>query len=125
MHWLAIALGGAIGATLRYAVAGWVQASRWVPASFPSGTMVVNVSGSFAIGVLTALFYGRFVVAPATRTFLLVGVLGGYTTFSTFGLETFTLIEEGSLGLAAVNAFGSVLLGLMGVAAGLALGRWL
>jgi len=125
MNWLAIALGGATGATLRYAIAGWVQGSRWAPTSFPGGTMVVNVSGCFAIGVLTALFYGRFVVASEMRTFLLVGVLGGYTTFSTFALETFNLLEEGSFGLAAANAVGSVLLGLTGVAAGMALGRWL
>ena len=128
MHGLAAAAGGAVGAYLRWALGGWLQRAAWAsPANqyFPVGTLAVNLSGCFAIGLLAALVHERLLLAPPARTFLLVGVLGGYTTFSTFALETLTLIEEGSFALATLNALGSVVFGLLGVAAGALLARGL
>lgn len=116
-----VAAGGAIGAALRYLVGGWVQTARWVEeqvgggALFPWGTLVVNLSGCLAIGLLAGLFQERLLVSPGLRVFVLMGILGGYTTFSSFGLETHRLLVEGSWLLAAGNAFGSVLGGLAGV----------
>ncbi|MCZ7651940.1 MAG: CrcB family protein [Thermoanaerobaculia bacterium] len=93
-------------------------------AGLPLGTLAVNLSGCLAIGLLAGLFEQRL-ASPGLRLFLLVGVLGGFTTFSTFGLETQRLLEEGSLALAAANAGLSLGGGLLGVLLGLALGRWI
>lgn len=126
---IAVALGGALGSTARYLLAGWAQqraagARGWL-ALFPAGTLAVNLIGCFAIGFLAALFQERLAGDPATRTFALVGVLGGFTTFSTFGLETFALARGGNLALACGNVGASVALGLAGVWAGTALARTL
>ena len=110
-----------MGAVLRYTVGGLV--SRALPPDFPWSTFLVNVSGCFVIGLLAVLTEERGPVAPATRLFLMVGVLGGYTTFSTFGYETLTLVREGSHGLAVANAVGQVLVGLAGVWAGMTVAR--
>jgi fluoride exporter len=117
---LAIAAGGAAGALLRYAVAGWVETSRLAygrPAgvSFPWGTVAVNLSGCLLIGLFAGLFHRRLLEHPDLRAFVFIGVLGAYTTFSTFALETLTLLEEGSPGLAFANGFGSPALGVLGV----------
>lgn len=125
-----VAAGGALGSALRYLLGGWVQTARWVDRLtggwpvFPWGTLAVNLSGCLAIGLLAGLFEQRL-ASPGLRLFLLVGVLGGFTTFSTFGLETQRLLEEGSLALAAANAGLSLGGGLLGVLLGLALGRWI
>lgn len=124
MQLFAVAAGGALGATARYLVAGWVQQSRFASPAFPLGTLVVNLSGCLAVGLLAGVLHERFVVAPATRAFLLVGLLGGYTTFSTFAFETATLLEEGSWGLAVTNGLGSPVAGLGGVLVGGLLARW-
>lgn len=126
---IAVALGGALGSTARYLLAGWFQqraagARGWL-ALFPAGTLAVNLIGCFAIGFLAALFQERLAGDPAIRTFALVGVLGGFTTFSTFGLETFALARGGNLALACGNVGASVALGLVGVWAGTALARTL
>lgn len=124
-----VALGGALGAAARYLVAGWVQRAGWVEglrggaALFPWGTFVVNVSGCTAIGLLAGLLEERSVAAPELRLFLLVGVLGGYTTFSSFGLETQRLLAEGSVAVALANVVGSVVVGLGAVLGGMALAR--
>lgn len=124
-----VALGGALGATLRYLVGGWVQRAAWVEglrgglALLPWGTLVVNVSGCAAIGLLAGLLEERSIASPELRLFLLVGVLGGYTTFSSFGLETHRLLAEGSLALALVNVVASVVAALGAVVAGAALAR--
>jgi CrcB protein len=118
---LIVGAGGFVGAALRYAVGGLV--SRALRPDFPWGTVVVNVSGCFLIGLLAALTEERAPVTPATRLFLMVGILGGYTTFSTFGYETMSLVREGSHGLAAANAVGQVLVGLAGVWAGMVVAR--
>ncbi|MFA5039275.1 MAG: fluoride efflux transporter CrcB [Candidatus Omnitrophota bacterium] len=119
---LAIALGGAIGSALRYSVSGLVyKASAGI---FPAGTLVVNVTGSFLIGVLWALFE-RFTVAPVVRSFIFVGLLGGYTTFSTFSLENFHLLRDGEYRMALVNILLSNTAGVVFVFAGFLLSRYL
>lgn len=117
---LVVGAGGFVGAALRY-LAGTL-ALRWLPAGFPFGTFLVNVTGCFAIGVLAAWF-DRQGAGLATRLFCLAGVLGGYTTFSTFGFETVALLRGGSTLAAAVNVGGQVLAGLLAVAVGAALVR--
>jgi CrcB protein len=110
-----VGAGGFVGAALRYAVG--LVAQRWLPPTFPYGTFIVNVSGCFAIGVLAASFdQGRAGLTP--RLFWIAGVLGGYTTFSTFGYETVALLRDGNLGAAWANVVGQVTLGLLAVWAG-------
>lgn len=118
---LLVGAGGFVGATLRYTVGGLV--SRAVPPDFPWATLAVNVSGCFVIGLLAVLAEERGPLGPAGRLFLMVGILGGYTTFSTFGYETLSLVREGSHGLAAANAVGQVLVGLGAVWAGMTVAR--
>jgi CrcB protein len=116
--WLAIAVAGAIGAPLRYLIDGAV--SDRVRSVFPWGTFVVNMSGSFALGLITGLvLYHAF---PADgRLIIGVGLIGAYTTFSTFTFEAASLIERREIRLAALNIGGSVVLGAAAAAAGLAL----
>ena len=110
MTYLWVALGGALGSVARYACSG--MAVRWFGATFPYGTLFVNVAGSFAIGLLAALVAadGRRLLSPDARAFLLVGVLGGFTTFSSFSLETLELARGGALGAAGANVALSVVL---------------
>jgi CrcB protein len=122
-HTALVGLGGFLGASLRYLVGGLVY--RFAPPTFPYATFLVNVTGCFAIGVLASLAEDRFALGPGPRLFWMVGVLGGYTTFSTFGYETFVLLREGGYGQAAANAVGQVLLGLFGVWAGMVAARLL
>lgn len=105
-----VALGGALGSVGRYAVSG--IAVRWLGAGFPYGTLFVNVTGSFTIGLLAALVAadGRPSLGADARAFLLVGVLGGFTTFSSFSLETLELARGGALGAAGANVVLSVVL---------------
>jgi CrcB protein len=116
--WLAIAVAGAIGAPLRYLIDGAV--SDRVLSQFPWGTFVVNMSGSFALGLITGLvLYHAF---PADgRLIIGVGLIGAYTTFSTFTFEAASLIERREIRLAALNIGGSVVVGAAAAAAGLAL----
>ena len=120
MNTLLVATGGAIGAALRYLLGGWVQ-SRLGP-DFPWGTFIVNVSGCLLIGAALGLVE-RGALPPEARLFVAVGVLGGYTTFSTFGYETLRLIEGGELLPAALNALGQLALGLVAVYLGLVAAR--
>ena len=115
-----VALGGALGSVARYAFSG--IAVRWLGAEFPYGTLFVNVTGSFTIGLLAALVAsdGRPLLGADARAFLLVGVLGGFTTFSSFSLETLNLARSGALGLAILNVAGSVVLCLAAVSLGFA-----
>ncbi len=128
LRFLAIAAGGALGALARYALTVGIQGSRWVATSrlgsaFPWGTLAVNLLGCLAIGLLAGLFHRRGTVDPELRAFLLIGLLGGFTTFSTFALESTALLKGGSYGLALLNAVGSPLLGLFGVWLGDSLSR--
>jgi CrcB protein len=118
---LLVGAGGFVGATLRYALGGLV--SRHVAPEFPWGTLLVNLSGCFLIGLLAVLTEERGPIGPSGRLFMMVGVLGGYTTFSTFGYETLSLIREGSHALAAANALGQLLLGLFAVWVGVTVAR--
>jgi CrcB protein len=96
---------------------------RLVSPAFPWATVLVNVSGCFAIGFLAILAEERGPLGPTGRLFWLVGVLGGYTTFSTFGYETLSLAREGSYALAAASAVSQVVLGLLAVWAGAVVAR--
>ncbi len=107
---LIIALGGAIGATLRYGLSGIVY--RYMDGVFPWGTLAVNLVGCFAIGFIWQLFEIT-TTSPNTRAFILIGILGAFTTFSTFGIESFALFREGEFRLAALNIILSNLLGIL------------
>lgn len=120
MNVLLVALGGAIGSAARYLVGAFV-ANRFGP-DFPWGTFIVNVSGSFFIGVILSLVGGGQLPAGA-RLFLAVGVMGGYTTFSTYSNETLQLVQGGEVGAAMFNALGQVVAGFIGVYLGVVLGR--
>ncbi len=115
-----IAGGGALGAVLRYLVAGWAQ--NLTRGTFPLGTLTVNLCGCFVLGMLAALTTGSLLLRPELRLALLIGLLGGFTTFSTFAFETFQLLASGSWFAAASNLLLSNLLGLGGVWAGWRLG---
>jgi fluoride exporter len=116
-----IAVGGAAGAVARYLV-DMAVSQRW-PSAFPWGTLLVNLSGSLVLGFLFALTIERGVLPAASRAPLMIGFLGAYTTFSTLMLESWRLVEDGAIGLAAVNIVGSCVLGLIAVFVGLAIGR--
>jgi CrcB protein len=120
---IAIALGGSAGALLRFSVANGIYAI--LGRGFPHGTLVVNIVGSFLMGMLTELLVFRFAVAAEYRAAILVGFLGAFTTFSTFALETLTLFEQGSLLKAFLNVFLSVVLCLTACWVGLIWGRTL
>ncbi len=118
---VAIAVGGALGAVLRYGVSTAVHALAG--RGFPYGTLAVNVAGSAAMGLLFVLLVERLEVDAVWRAALLVGLLGSFTTFSTFSMETLALIEEGAVVKALANILASVLLCLAGVWLGVAVGR--
>jgi fluoride exporter len=118
----AVAIGAALGGVARYII-GQVFAQRFGP-GFPYGTLFINVTGSFLIGVVAELATSRaFGVSPLIRVFAATGVLGGYTTFSTFSLDALVLVSDGAALVAALYAAGSVALGLVAAYAGLVLAR--
>jgi fluoride exporter len=116
-----IALGGAAGAIARYQVAAMIQ-SR-IPAGFPWGTFIVNITGCLVMGVATILLTERLVVHPNWRFLIPIGFIGAYTTFSTFELETFRAVTEGSWLIGAANVVGSVLAGYVALWIGVVLTR--
>lgn len=118
---IGVGVAGAFGALSRYGVEGFV--SERFPGSFPSGTFVINVTGSFLLGLLFVLLTERVAVSPALRTSLTVGFVGAYTTFSTFSFETLRLLEDGALRTAAVNVVATMALGLLAAWAGMTIGR--
>jgi len=111
-----IGIGGFLGAISRYGVALWIG-ERW-GRSFPLGTFVINVSGSFLIGLLMSLFTERFMVNPQWRLMLVVGFLGAYTTFSTFEYETGTLLKDSEWLIAGLNVVLSVFAGFIALKLG-------
>jgi CrcB protein len=121
MNLALVFLGGGLGAAARYVLQGLVY--RFLPATFPFGTFAVNIIGSFLIGFLMAALEGRFLVTPALRVFLAIGVLGGFTTFSSFSYETLMLLREGSYALGAINILATVVLCLSATWMGLVLGK--
>ena len=116
-----IAIGGAIGSVLRYLIQ--LQCIAWFGTKFPYGTLLVNVIGSFAIGLLSVALLERFYVSSELRIALIVGLLGGFTTFSTFSLETFTLIQQGNVLSAASNIGLSIVLCIAACFLGVLLAR--
>ncbi|MDI6816582.1 MAG: fluoride efflux transporter CrcB [Actinomycetota bacterium] len=114
-------MGGFFGAIARYLVGGWVMGSGRF--TFPLGTLIINVTGSFILGIFFALAIERFAIDGFWRPFFAIGFLGAYTTFSTFSLETINLVESGSFYLAASNVLASVVFSLAGVYLGMIIGR--
>jgi len=110
-----------LGASLRFALATWVDQRAEVP--FPWGTLAVNAIGCFAIGLLATFADEHHVLSAGARLFLVAGLLGGFTTFSTFGLETWQLIEDRAVWMAAANVLGSVVVGLGAVILGVLVAR--
>lgn len=117
MTYLWVALGGAIGASARYGVG--VQATKLLGFGFPWGTLIVNVAGSFLMGVLIELMALKFSVSQDVRAFLTIGILGGFTTFSAFSLDFAVLVERKEMVLAGLYAAGSVGLSIAALFAGL------
>lgn len=121
--WLAVAAGGALGAVARFGLSRAVHAVTGT--GFPWGTLIVNVGGCLAMGLFYVLLVERYSVGPELRAAIIVGLLGAFTTFSAFSMETLNLMERGAHAMAAVNVVGSVLLCLGGAWLGLFLGRQL
>ncbi len=124
MNWpsvTAVALGGALGSVARY-LAG-IAAGRLLGMSFPWGTLIINVTGSLLIGVFAGLFATRWELSQPMRIFLTVGICGGYTTFSTFALDAFYLIERGEAAAAGAYAIASVVLSVAALVAAMHLVR--
>jgi len=116
-----VALGGAIGSVLRYLIQ--IQSTQWFGSSFPYGTLLVNVVGSLLIGFLSFTLLERVSVSDEVRFAIFVGLLGGFTTFSTFSLETLNLLQQGNFINAAGNVLVSVGLCLLACFLGLSLAR--
>jgi fluoride exporter len=124
LKFVIIGAGGCLGAIFRYLVAGGVQ-SLAKSSSFPFGTMTVNVTGCLLIGIGGGLMENRQLFSPEWRAFLFVGILGSFTTFSTFGLETFNMAKEGQWLASFGNVGISLIFGLTAVLAGHMLSRLL
>jgi CrcB protein len=114
---LIVGIGGFIGSALRYVLGDWLNRIR-EGASFPYETLVINVAGCLAIGALAGIAECRGILGDTTRAFLFIGLLGGFTTFSTFGYETFQLLRDGQMAVAATSISLQILLGVGGVWAG-------
>ena len=112
-----VALGGALGSVARYVVAGWVQPAWWT--GFPFGIFVVNISGGLVMGLITELAALKLNLTPELRAFLTTGILGGYTTFSTFSLDSALLIERGAYAQMVAYVAGSVVLSILALFLGL------
>jgi CrcB protein len=115
-----IGAGGAIGAIARYLLGSTVQ--RLTP-GFPFGTFVVNVVGCLVFGLIVGLAESRLTLSPTGRAFLLIGVIGGFTTFSSYTFESFELLRDGQMMRAAANMAGQVVVGLTALCAGFIAGR--
>lgn len=121
MTLLLVGAGGFFGAVARYLVDGWV--SRLTGAGFPWGTLTINLTGSFLLGLLFAMTIDRGLLPAEIRAPVMIGFIGAYTTFSTWMLESWRLVESGEVLAAAGNIVGSVALGLVAVFLGLLVGR--
>jgi len=117
---LIVALGAGLGGVSRYLLQGWIL-ERTGPSIL--ALFVINVSGSFALGLVTTLAVERNLINPDIRLLLTTGFLGGYTTFSSWMLESFQLLEVGNIMRASVNVLGSAIIGLVGVYLGIVAGR--
>ncbi len=117
---LAVGVGGGLGALARYYIAGWVQPAG---VAFNWGIFVVNITGGLLMGMIVEAGALKLNLSPELRTFLTVGILGGYTTFSTFSLDSVLLLQRGEYGQAAFYVIGSVVLSILALFAGLWLVR--
>jgi CrcB protein len=118
---LAVAAGGALGSVMRYLVG--VGSTKLFGLAFPWGTLLINIAGSFLIGAFVELFALKWDLPQEARVFLTVGICGGFTTFSTFSLDAYVLMERGDWGLAAAYVVGSVVLSIGALIAALHLVR--
>jgi CrcB protein len=121
MGYLIVFLGGGIGAAMRHGIN--LAVARMLGTAFPYGTLLINVSGSFIMGLVAAYFAFTGDASQHWRLFLTTGILGGYTTFSAFSLDAALLYERGEMGLAALYVIASVVISIAGLFAGLALVR--
>ena len=120
-HLFGLAVAGGLGTLARAGVAELTL--RWCDRDFPWGTFAVNVCGSFLFGLITAIGRGRFALSTGLETVLLVGFLGGFTTYSSFAFQSVDLLEQGRLLSATANLIGTTIAALLAVVAGLQLGR--
>ena len=122
---LLVALGGSIGAVARYKMSGWIL-HHTIDWRFPAGTFAVNVLGCLVAGILAGLVEKHDLFSADTRLFFFTGILGGFTTFSAFGLETMFLVQRGQFLMAASNVAASVVAGLLALWVGLGVGslKW-
>lgn len=128
MQYLVIGLGGALGSMLRFGVGSLIDSNvQKTGYIFPWGTIIVNITGCFVIGFVFTISTGegRLLLSPLTRNFITIGILGGYTTFSSFSWQTLTLAQSGQMWGAAANVLLSVVLCLLGVWLGAMLAAWL
>jgi len=116
-----ISFGAILGANCRYWLGGW--AAQRYGTAFPYGNLIINLTGSFVLGLFVALATERFLVNPQWRLLVAIGFLGSYTTFSSYAYESISLVLNGQLGLGLLNLFGSSLLGGLAVLLGIGLGR--
>jgi CrcB protein len=123
MNYLLVFFGGGLGASLRHAVN--MACAKGFGTAFPYGTFIINISGSIVMGLIAGYLAFKGEASQPWRLFLMTGILGGYTTFSAFSLDTALLYERGEPALAAFYVAGSVGLSIAGLFAGLALMRWL
>ena len=123
MNYLLVFVGGGLGASLRHTVN--IACARCIGTSFPYGTFIINITGSIAMGLIAGYLAFKGEASQPWRLFLMTGILGGYTTFSAFSLDTALLYERGEIGLALFYILGSVLFSIAGLFAGLALVRHL
>jgi CrcB protein len=121
MNYVLVFIGGGLGATLRYVIN--MTCARCMGTAFPWGTFIINVTGSTVMGLIAGYLAFKGEASQPWRLFLMTGILGGYTTFSAFSLDTALLYERGELGLALAYVLGSVVLSIAGLFAGLALVR--
>jgi CrcB protein len=121
--WVWVGLGGALGAIARHGLNHAIH-QRALGSVFPSGIFIINVLGSIAIGIVAGLVAsGRWHWSYSARTFVVVGILGGFTTFSSFSLDTLALVRDGHVGMALWNVAGQVGFSLIGVWAGFRVGH--
>ena len=116
-----ISIGAVLGANLRYWVSDW--AAQRFGSSFPYGTLLINLTGSFLLGLIISMALENFMIDPRLRLLLIIGFLGSYTTFSTFAYESVTLISQGQWGAGLFNLFGSSILGALFAVLGIWLGK--
>jgi fluoride exporter len=121
MQYVAIAVGAMLGANLRFLVGNW--AADQFGADFPYGTLLINVSGAFVIGIVLSFIGERVGISPLWRLFFVTGFLGGYTTFSSYTWEVLTLVQDGDWLPAAAYVLGSNVVGLVGVWLGVVVAR--